>query len=70
VKKKFVVAVKDTSSMRIDDGHLVGDIRPGKKLGEYRKQEFADRDFFKLANREGLASWHIGIFFDGKLIAH
>jgi hypothetical protein len=58
-KEKFVVAVKDTAT---------GEILPGKKLASYRKLEFADRDWHKLARREGVPSWRVGIFLNGKLM--
>ncbi len=61
-KEKFVIAVKN-----VQPG---GPILLGKVLGEFRKREFADNDFFALANREVGAgnSWRVGIFQNGKLV--
>jgi len=59
-KDKFIVAVKDVSRPGI---------RPGKKLGSFRKLEFARRDEYKLTQKEGIAeNWKVGIFYNGKLI--
>ena len=61
-KEKYVVAVKDTSS---------GDIRPGKPLGQFRKLEFAMRDWKTLAEREfgGMFNNHrVGIFLGNTLV--
>ncbi|MFA5020467.1 MAG: hypothetical protein WC517_00150 [Patescibacteria group bacterium] len=61
-KAKYVVAVKDIST---------GKILPGKVLGSFRAEEFARRDFSKLAQREcGWArTYHCGIFFEGKIVS-
>ena len=59
-EQKFVVAVKDVST---------GKILPGKKLAQYRKQEFAERDHWDLANRAGLEVWRTGIFLGNTLIS-
>ncbi len=59
-KEEFVVAVKDVST---------GKILPGKKLAQYRKQEFAERDHWNLAKREGLELWRTGIFLGNKLVS-
>ena len=60
-KGSAIVAVKDTST---------GKILAGKVLGKFRKLEFAQRDFQKLAVREcgWDMIWHCGIFVDGKLV--
>ena len=60
MKQEYLVAVKNSDSQGI---------KPGKQLGRYRKEEFAKHDFHKLARREGLATWMVGIFFKGKLIS-
>lgn len=60
MKNQYIVAIKDVSS---------GEIRPGKVLGQYRRKEFADRDQQKLARRAGCEYWHVGIFFQDKLVS-
>ena len=60
-KTPYVVALKDSRPGQ--------PIKPGKELGKYRAQEFADRDFHKLAKRAGVESWHVGIFLNGELVS-
>jgi len=56
---KYIVAVKDVSS---------GNIRPGKKLGQYRTKDFAWHARSNLAREKGLDVWRIGVFYNGKLV--
>ena len=61
-KNRFVIAVKDSSGK---------EIRLGEILASYRKLEFANRDFHKVAMRSGFGSsscWRCGIFLNGKLV--
>lgn len=59
-KNQFIVAVKDVSS---------GKILPGKILGKYREYEFASRDTFRLARRQGVEVSSIGIFLNKRLVS-